>query len=122
MLPEMPRSGPWTCEGDDVVAARVVPDDRVAAEISQSPRSRQVQGVRAIRQAVQHLERGLVGRAIVRQESRVVPRPVGRLDEDLGNRRLVQCFERLESELLDIDRLRELHGELRGRLVEHLAA
>ena len=56
---------PLDREGDDVVAARVVAGERVAAEVGQASRAREVQGVRAVRQAVEHLERGRVRRAVV---------------------------------------------------------
>ena len=81
-----------------------------------------MQGVRAISQAVEHLECGLVGLGAVGQESRVVRRPVGSVDVDLRKRLLIGHLERLECELLDVDGLRELHGDLRGGLIEDLSA
>ena len=105
-------------EMDHVVAARVVADERVSRQVLQPVGPGEVEFVLAVGQPVEHGERGLIGRAVVRLESREVLGAVGPLDVDRRDGALAGLLVRLEGQLRDVHRLVERDGQLRRGLSE----
>ncbi len=99
-------------ERDDVVAARVVAHQRVAAEVGQAdpdPRGAACTSHSAGRRASGTWPCSWRSRTTGIAGSTVVPSAPS--TKTSGKRPLIRRLERLVGELLEVDRLRELHGE-----------